>query len=202
VLSGNRNFEGRVQQEVRANYLASPPLVVAYALAGWMTTDLTTEPLGTDKAGSPVYLKDIWPSEQELQETLLRAVNADMFKKSYADVFAGDERWQQLPTPEGNRFEWDPESTYIRQPTFLQGMTMDTPPLADIAGARVLALLGDSVTTDHISPAGAIKADTPAGRYLIEKGVTPAAPSPTSGCATSSRLAPRADGRCISPAAS
>jgi aconitate hydratase len=138
-----------------------------------MTTDLTTEPLGTDKAGSPVYLKDIWPSEQELQETLLRAVNADMFKKSYADVFAGDERWQQLPTPEGNRFEWDPESTYIRQPTFLQGMTMDTPPLADIAGARVLALLGDSVTTDHISPAGAIKADTPAGRYLIEKGVTP-----------------------------
>ena len=174
VLSGNRNFEGRIQQEVRANYLASPPLVVAYALAGWMTTDLTTEPLGTDKAGSPVYLKDIWPSEQELQETLLRAVNADMFKKSYADVFAGDERWQQLPTPEGNRFEWDPESTYIREPTFLQGMTMDTPPLADIAGARVLALLGDSVTTDHISPAGAIKADTPAGRYLIEKGVTPA----------------------------
>jgi aconitate hydratase len=173
VLSGNRNFEGRIQQEVRANYLASPPLVVAYALAGWMTTDLTTEPLGEDRAGNPVYLKDIWPSEQELQETLLRAVTAAMFKKSYADVFTGDERWQQLPTPKGNRFEWDPESTYIREPTFLQGMTMDMPPLEDMTGARVLALLGDSVTTDHISPAGSIKADTPAGRYLIEKGVKP-----------------------------
>ena len=173
VLSGNRNFEGRIQQEVRANYLASPPLVVAYALAGWMTTDLTTEPLGQDRAGSPVYLKDIWPNEQELQETMLRAVNPEMFKKSYADVFAGDQRWQQLQTADGNRFQWDPESTYIREPTFLQGMTMVTPPLEDIAGARVLALLGDSVTTDHISPAGSIKADTPAGRYLIEKGVTP-----------------------------
>ena len=174
VLSGNRNFEGRIQQEVRANYLASPPLVVAYALAGWMTTDLTTEPLGNDQAGNPVYLKDIWPSEQELQETMLRAVNAEMFKKSYAEVFAGDQRWQQLQVADGNRFQWDPESTYIRQPTFLQGMTMDPPPLADIAGARVLALLGDSVTTDHISPAGSIKADTPAGRYLIEQGVKPA----------------------------
>ena len=174
VLSGNRNFEGRIQQEVRANYLASPPLVVAYALAGWMTTDLTTEPLGNDQAGNPVYLKDIWPSEQELQETMLRAVNAEMFKKSYAEVFAGDQRWQLLQVADGNRFQWDPESTYIRQPTFLQGMTMDPPPLADIAGARVLALLGDSVTTDHISPAGSIKADTPAGRYLIEQGVKPA----------------------------
>ena len=173
VLSGNRNFEGRIQQEVRANYLASPPLVVAYALAGWMTIDLTTEPLGKDRAGSPVYLKDIWPSEQELQETMLRAVNAEMFKKSYAEVFAGDEHWQQLPTADGNRFQWDPESTYIREPTFLQGMTMVTPPLEDIAGARVLVLLGDSVTTDHISPAGAIKADTPAGRYLMEKGIKP-----------------------------
>ena len=173
VLSGNRNFEGRIQQEVRANYLASPPLVVAYALAGWMTTDLTTEPLGKDRAGNRVYLKDIWPSEQELQETMLRAVNADMFKKSYADVFAGDERWRQLPVADGNRFQWDPESTYIREPTFLQGMTMVTPPLEDIAGARVLALLGDSVTTDHISPAGSIKADTPAGRYLVEKGIKP-----------------------------
>ena len=173
VLSGNRNFEGRIQQEVRANYLASPPLVVAYALAGWMTTDLTTEPLGTDRTGRPVYLKDIWPNEQELQETMLRAVNAEMFKKSYADVFAGDQRWQQLPTADGNRFQWDPESSYIREPTFLQGMTMVTPPLEDIAGARVLAMLGDSVTTDHISPAGSIKADTPAGRYLIEKGVRP-----------------------------
>ena len=173
VLSGNRNFEGRIQQEVRANYLASPPLVVAYALAGWMTTDLTTEPLGKDRAGNPVYLKDIWPSEQELQETMLRAVNAEMFKRSYAEVFAGDERWQQLPVADGNRFQWDPESTYIREPTFLQGMTMVTPPLEDIAGARVLALLGDSITTDHISPAGSIKADTPAGRYLMEKGVKP-----------------------------
>ena len=173
VLSGNRNFEGRIQQEVRANYLASPPLVVAYALAGWMTTDITTEPLGKDRAGNPVYLKDIWPGEQELQETMLRAVNAEMFKRSYADVFAGDERWRQLPVADGNRFQWEPESTYIREPTFLQGMTMVTPPLEDITGARVLALLGDSVTTDHISPAGSIRADTPAGRYLVEKGVKP-----------------------------
>jgi len=171
VVSGNRNFEGRIQQEVRANYLASPPLVVAYALAGKMTIDITTEPLGTDQAGNPVYLKDIWPSEQELQETMLRAVNADMYKKSYAEVFAGDERWQQLEVADGNRFQWDPESTYVREPTFLQGMTMDVPPLTDLTGARVLALLGDSITTDHISPAGSIKADTPAGRYLIEKGV-------------------------------
>ena len=171
VLSGNRNFEGRIQQEVRANYLASPPLVVAYALAGWMITDLTTEPLGNDRAGNPVYLKDIWPSEQEIQETILRAVTAAMFKKSYADVFAGDERWQQLPVAQGSRFQWDPESTYIRQPTFLQGMTMVAPAPKDIAGARVLALLGDSVTTDHISPAGSIKTDSPAGKYLIEKGV-------------------------------
>jgi aconitate hydratase len=174
VLSGNRNFEGRIQQEVRANYLASPPLVVAYALAGWITRDLTTEPLGRDQAGAPVYLKDIWPTEQELQSTMLRAVNAEMFRKSYADVYAGDQRWQQLPVPEGSLFDWDPESTYIRKPTFLDGMTM-TPPLAgDITGARVLALLGDSVTTDHISPAGSIKVDSPAGQYLVGKGVAPA----------------------------
>ena len=173
VLSGNRNFEGRIQQEVRANYLASPPLVVAYALAGWMTTDLTTEPLGEDKAGRPVYLKDIWPTEQELQETMLKAVTADMFRKSYADVFAGDSRWQTLQIPEGNRFQWDPDSTYVRQPTFLEGMTMTPAAPADITGARVLALLGDSITTDHISPAGSIKTDSPAGRYLIEKGVKP-----------------------------
>jgi aconitate hydratase len=171
VISGNRNFEGRIQQEVRANYLASPPLVVAYALAGKMTIDITTEPLGTDNGGNPVYLKDIWPSEQELQETMLRAVNADMYKKSYAEVFAGDQRWQDLEVADGNRFQWDPESTYVREPTFLQGMTMDVRPLTDVTGARVLALLGDSITTDHISPAGSIKADTPAGRYLIEKGV-------------------------------
>jgi aconitate hydratase len=174
VLSGNRNFEGRIQQDVRANYLASPPLVVAYALAGWVTRDLTTEPLGEDRAGMPVFLKDIWPTEQELQETMLRSVTASMFKQSYADVFAGDERWQGLAVAEGSRFQWDPESTYIREPTFLEGMTMTAPPAADITGARVLALLGDSVTTDHISPAGSIKADSPAGKYLIGKGVKPA----------------------------
>jgi aconitate hydratase len=174
VLSGNRNFEGRIQQDVRANYLASPPLVVAYALAGWVTTDLTKEPLGEDPAGHPVYLKDIWPSEQELQETMLRAVNAEMFRKSYADVFAGDARWQGLPVPEGNRFEWDAASTYIRKPTFLEGLTMTPPAPSDIKGGRVLALLGDSITTDHISPAGSIKADSPAGRYLVERGVKPA----------------------------
>ena len=173
VLSGNRNFEGRIQQEVRANYLASPPLVVAYALAGWITKDLTTEPLGEDRAGNPVYLKDIWPTEQELQETMLRAVTAEMFKKSYADVFAGDAQWQQLPVPEGSRFRWDETSTYVRKPTFLEGMTMVPGAPADILGARVLALLGDSITTDHISPAGSIKADTPAGQYLIERGVKP-----------------------------
>ena len=174
VLSGNRNFEGRIQQDVRANYLASPPLVVAYALAGWMTTDLTSEPLGRDRAGNPVYLKDIWPSEQELQETMLEAVSAEMFRKSYADVFTGDERWRQLPVPEGSRFQWDPASTYVRQPTFLEGMAMVPVPPADITGARVLALLGDSITTDHISPAGSIKPDSPAGRYLVERGVKPA----------------------------
>jgi aconitate hydratase len=174
VLSGNRNFEGRIQQDVRANYLASPPLVVAYALAGWMTRDLTTEPLGDDPSGQPVYLQDIWPTEQELQETMLRAVGAEMFRRTYAEVFTGDERWRRLPVPEGSRFAWDPESTYIRKPTFLEGMTMETAPLADIHGARVLALLGDSVTTDHISPAGSIRADSPAGRYLMEKGVKPA----------------------------
>ena len=173
VLSGNRNFEGRIQQEVRANYLASPPLVVAYALAGWLTTDLTTEPLGEDLAGNPVFLKDIWPTEQELQETMLRAVNAEMFRSSYADVFAGDTRWQALPVPDGNRFQWDDSSTYIRKATFLDGMTMTPLPPSDIIGARVLALLGDSITTDHISPAGSIKADSPAGRYLIERGVKP-----------------------------
>jgi len=173
VLSGNRNFEGRIQQEVRANYLASPPLVVAYALAGWMTKDLTTEPLGEDTDGKPVFLKDIWPTEQELQETMLRAVTKQMFQHSYADVFKGDERWQGLDVPEGSRFEWDENSTYIRKPTFLEGMTMTPPAPAEITGARLLALLGDSVTTDHISPAGSIKADSPAGKYLVEKGVKP-----------------------------
>src|SRR6186713_39765 len=174
VLSGNRNFEGRIQQDVRANYLASPPLVVAYALAGWITTDITSEPLGHDSAGKPVYLKDVWPTEQEVQQTMLKAVTADMFRRSYADVFRGDERWQGLGVAEGSRFQWDASSTYVRKPTFLEGMTMEPAPLRDITGGRVLALLGDSVTTDHISPAGSIKADSPAGKYLIEKGVTPA----------------------------
>jgi aconitate hydratase len=173
VLSGNRNFEGRIQQDVRANYLASPPLVVAYALAGWITTDITTEPLGHDPSGRPVYLRDIWPTEHELQETMLKAVTADMFRRSYGDVFRGDSRWQGLQVPEGSQFAWDAESTYVRKPTFLEGMTMEPAPLRDISGARVLAVLGDSVTTDHISPAGSIKADSPAGKYLIEKGVKP-----------------------------
>jgi aconitate hydratase len=171
VLSGNRNFEGRIQQEVRANYLASPPLVVAYALAGWITKDLTTEPLGEDPSGAPVFLKDIWPTEQELQETMQRAVHAEMYRKSYQDVFKGDKHWQSLPVPEGNRYAWVSDSTYIRKPTFLEGMTMTPPDPVELTGGRVLALLGDSVTTDHISPAGAIKVDSPAGKYLIEHGV-------------------------------
>jgi aconitate hydratase len=173
VLSGNRNFEGRIQQDVRANYLASPPLVVAYAIAGWITKDLTTEPLGEDHVGKPVFLKDIWPTELEIQETMQRAVNAEMFKRSYSDVFTGDERWRKLPVPEGNRYAWDDASTYIRKPTFLEGMTMTPPPAAELSDVRVLALLGDSITTDHISPAGSIKPDSPAGRYLIERGVKP-----------------------------
>ncbi|MEP7305499.1 MAG: aconitate hydratase AcnA [Acidobacteriota bacterium] len=173
VLSGNRNFEGRVQQQVRANYLASPPLVVAYALAGSMTVDLTTEPLGIGKDGAPVYLRDIWPTEQEIQQTMLRAVSADHFRKQYAHVFQGDERWQTLEVPIGSLFAWEPDSTYVRHPPFLEGMTMQPPPLTDIVGARVLALLGDSITTDHISPAGSIKKDSPAGKYLMEHGVQP-----------------------------
>jgi aconitate hydratase len=171
VLSGNRNFEGRVQQQVRANYLASPPLVVAYALAGTMTLDLTTEPLGTGKDGTPVYLRDIWPTEKEIQETMLRAVKKEHFQKQYADVFKGDARWQQLDVPTGGRFAWDPGSTYVRNPPFLEGVTLEPSPLVDIAGGRVLALLGDSITTDHISPAGSIKKDSPAGKYLMEHGV-------------------------------
>jgi aconitate hydratase len=173
VLSGNRNFEGRIQQQVRANYLASPPLVVAYAIAGKMTVDLTTEPLGVGKDGSPVYLRDVWPTEREIQETMLRAVTADMFREQYADVFSGDERWKSLQVPTGDRFAWDPQSTYIRNPPFFADLTMKTAPLADITGARVLALLGDSITTDHISPAGSIKKDSPAGKYLIANGVAP-----------------------------
>ncbi|AZM49352.1 aconitate hydratase AcnA [Streptomyces sp. WAC 06738] len=172
VLSGNRNFEGRINPDVKMNYLASPPLVVAYALAGTMKTDITREPLGTDKEGKPVYLKDIWPSEQEVEQVVAAAIGEEMFTESYQDVFAGDEQWQALPIPTGDTFAWDPESTYVRKPPYFEGMGMDPAPVEDIAGARVLALLGDSVTTDHISPAGAIKADTPAGKYLTEHGVT------------------------------
>ncbi len=174
VLSGNRNFEGRIQQDVRANYLASPPLVVAYAIAGTMTIDISTEPLGTGKDGKPVYLKDVWPTAQEIQETVARVVTAAQFKASYANVFDGDARWQGLQVPEGNRFDWEGDSTYVRRPTFLEGMTMTPAKASDIEGARVLALLGDSVTTDHISPAGNIKADSPAGKYLTDHGVKPA----------------------------
>jgi aconitate hydratase len=171
VLSGNRNFEGRIQQEVRANYLASPPLVVAYALTGSMNVDLSRDPIGTGRDGQPVYLKDIWPSQQEIQRTLLEAVSADMFRHQYSSVFDGDDLWRALPVPTGDRFTWDDASTYIRRPTFLEGIAPAVGESQPITGARVLALLGDSITTDHISPAGAIKADSPAGRYLREKGV-------------------------------
>ncbi|HSL21729.1 MAG TPA: aconitate hydratase AcnA [Vicinamibacterales bacterium] len=173
VLSGNRNFEGRIQSQVRANYLASPPLVVAYALAGTMRMDLTSEPLGHDEAGVPIYLKDIWPTEREIQDAMLHAVRSEMFRKSYAEVFHGDERWRALPTPRGESYEWDPTSTYIRKPPFFEEVGLEPRPLSDILGARVLALLGDSVTTDHISPAGSIPADSPAGKYLIGHGVQP-----------------------------
>ncbi|MFI9545683.1 aconitate hydratase [Streptomyces sp. NPDC052016] len=171
VLSGNRNFEGRINPDVKMNYLASPPLVVAYALAGSMKVDITKDALGTDQDGNPVYLKDIWPSEAEVNDVVANAIGEDMFSKSYSDVFAGDAQWQALSIPTGNTFEWDPQSTYVRKPPYFEGMTMETTPVTDIAGARVLAKLGDSVTTDHISPAGAIKADTPAGKYLTEHGV-------------------------------
>jgi aconitate hydratase len=173
VLSGNRNFEGRIQQQVRANYLASPPLVVAYALVGRMTVDLLTEPIGVGRSGALVYLRDIWPTDREIQETMLRAVHADMFREQYADVFSGDARWQSLDVPIGDRFDWEPDSTYIRNPPFFDDVTLEPPALTDIAGARALALLGDSITTDHISPAGSIKKDSPAGKYLIAHGVQP-----------------------------
>ncbi|MBL1103732.1 aconitate hydratase AcnA [Streptomyces sp. 5-8] len=171
VLSGNRNFEGRINPDVKMNYLASPPLVVAYAIAGSMKVDITKDALGTDQDGNPVYLKDIWPSEAEVNDVVANAIGEDMFNKSYQDVFAGDAQWQSLPVPTGNTFEWDAESTYVRKPPYFEGMEMEPAPVTDITGARVLAKLGDSVTTDHISPAGAIKADTPAGKYLTEHGV-------------------------------
>ncbi len=171
VLSGNRNFEGRINPDIKMNYLASPPLVVAYALAGSMDIDITTEPLGTDEAGNPVYLKDVWPTEAEIDEIVASSIGAEMFTESYADVFAGDQQWQSLPTPEGDTFEWDASSTYVRKPPYFEGMPADPVPVTDISGARVLLKLGDSITTDHISPAGAIKADAPAGKYLSEHGV-------------------------------
>jgi aconitate hydratase len=173
VLSGNRNFEGRIQSQVRANYLASPPLVVAYALAGTMKLDLTSQPIGQDPSGANVYLRDIWPTEAEIQEALLSSVKADSFRSAYSDVFSGGSLWQALSVPAGDRFAWDESSTYIRNPPFFEQLSMQDAPLTDITGARVLALLGDSVTTDHISPAGSIPADTPAGKYLIAHGVQP-----------------------------
>ena len=182
VLSGNRNFEGRINPDVKMNYLASPPLCVAYALAGTMDADIAHEPLGRDEQGQDVYLRDIWPSEREIAQTIGEAVHSDMFRKSYAEVFAGDERWNGLDAPvagsgsaggASSRFAWDERSTYVRLPPYFQDMPPEPAPIADVQGARVLALLGDSVTTDHISPAGAIKRDGPAGSYLQEQGVAP-----------------------------
>jgi aconitate hydratase A / 2-methylisocitrate dehydratase len=171
VLSGNRNFEGRINPDVKMNYLASPPLVVAYAIAGTMDIDLMHDSLGTDEQGNDVYLADLWPSEAEIDEIVSAAIGAEMFTESYADVFAGDEEWQSLPTPEGETFAWDPNSTYVRKPPYFDGMPAEPAPVTDIQGARVLLKLGDSITTDHISPAGSIKPDSPAGQYLSEHGV-------------------------------
>jgi aconitate hydratase len=171
VLSGNRNFEGRINPDVKMNYLASPPLVIAYALAGTMDFDFESDALGKDTDGNDVFLKDIWPAADEVENVIATSINREMFTKDYSDVFAGDERWQSLPTPEGKTFTWDPQSTYVRKPPYFDGMAKEPSPVTDIAGARVLAKLGDSVTTDHISPAGSIKADSPAGKYLAEHGV-------------------------------
>ncbi|WP_105344143.1 aconitate hydratase AcnA [Mycobacterium sp. ITM-2016-00318] len=171
VLSGNRNFEGRINPDVKMNYLASPPLVIAYALAGTMDFDFESEPIGKDESGNEVFLKDIWPSQQDINDTIASAINTEMFTKNYADVFKGDERWRNLPTPSGNTFDWDDNSTYVRKPPYFDGMPAEPEPVSDITGARVLALLGDSVTTDHISPAGSIKPGTPAAQYLDEHGV-------------------------------
>ena len=171
VLSGNRNFEGRINPDVKMNYLASPPLVVAYALAGTMDIDLTTEPLGQDESGNDVFLRDIWPSQAEVDEVIGSSISADMFTSRYADVFAGDDTWRSLPTPTGETFAWDGDSTYVRKPPYFENMPAQPVPVTDVAGARVLLKLGDSVTTDHISPAGSIKADSPAGKYLTEHGV-------------------------------
>src|SRR4051794_14060171 len=173
VLSGNRNFEGRINPLVRANYLASPPLVVAYAIAGRVDFDFNKEPLGTDEKGKKVYLKDVWPTPEEVNETVQRCVRREMFERQYADVFRGDERWQNLPVPTGETFAWDESSTYIKKPPYFEAMADPATSVKDFAGMRALAVLGDSVTTDHISPAGSIPADSPAGKYLTEKGVKP-----------------------------
>ena len=173
VLSGNRNFEGRIQQEVRANYLASPPLVVAYALAGRIDLDLQSDPLGTGKDGTPVYLRDIWPSAKEVDDLIRSSIKSAMFHKEYGEVFTGDERWRGLPVPGGDRFAWEPDSTYIRRAPYFDGMARTPGPISDIRGARILCLLGDSITTDHISPAGSIRKTSPAGKYLVEHGVEP-----------------------------
>jgi aconitate hydratase len=174
VLSGNRNFEGRIHPDVRANYLASPPLVVAYALAGRIDIDLTQEPLGTDAKGAAVFLRDLWPTQHEIHKAIHAAVRSETFRKTYEDVYTGDETWRTLPVPEGDRYAWEPQSTYVKLPPYFEGMSLQPPAVPDIRGARVLAFLGDSVTTDHISPAGSIKRGSPAGRYLEENGVTPA----------------------------
>jgi aconitate hydratase len=171
VLSGNRNFEARIHPEVKANYLASPPLVVAYALAGRMDLDLLEEPLGEDQDGNDVYLRDLWPSAAEIQETITSCVRGEMFVSTYADVFTGDEQWRDLPVPEGELFDWEPDSTYVRRPPYFDDMPTSPQPLEDFDGARCLVMLGDSVTTDHISPAGSIRHDSPAGMYLIDRGV-------------------------------
>lgn len=173
VLSGNRNFEGRINPDIKMNYLASPPLVIAYALAGSMDVDLYADPLGQDQDGNDVYMKDIWPSPKEVEDVIASSIDSATFTKEYADVFAGDERWQNLPTPDGAVFEWDPDSTYVRKAPYFDGMALEPSPVEEVTGARVLLKLGDSVTTDHISPAGAIKKDSPAGKYLSEHGIEP-----------------------------
>jgi aconitate hydratase len=172
VLSGNRNFEGRINQDCKANYLASPPLVVAYALAGRMDVDLNEEPLGEGEDGEPVYLRDIWPDSEEIKQVVGESIRSDMFTRNYADVFKGDEQWNAVEVPEGDRYTW-PDSTYVRRPSFFEGMPEEPEGVEPINGARVLAVLGDSITTDHISPAGAIKKNSPAGQWLIEQGVEP-----------------------------
>jgi aconitate hydratase len=171
VLSGNRNFEGRIHPDVKMNFLASPPLVVAYAIAGSMNVDLTSDPLGSDEQGNPVYLKDVWPSSREVHELIASSIDPDMFRSSYEHVFEGDDLWKSMEIPSGERYEWDPSSTYVQNPPYFEDMSMEPRGIPRIEGARPLAVLGDSVTTDHISPAGSIKADSPAGRYLVERQV-------------------------------